>query len=501
MNNRFEKKILKKIHKKYKILYGGGDINDELFEACDSGNLENVKLLLENGANIHADNDRALMLASENGYLDIVKFLLKHGANIHAQEDSAIFLAIENEKYDIVKFLVKNGVNVDRFLILKSISRNQLNLLKFFVKHGADIHFDNDYPFITASIYGYLNIMKYLLEKGSNINAIDMDYNKTALNYAIDEGHFEIVKFLIEKGANIGDKIDLNIIRDKVRYSENEEEKQQYLDILLFLTKKLPKKFPIAQRKILSLVKDKNIYYKWERLCSSFGNKDIDEIKNAAKIQGIPIQNKSKKELCQLLKDEYKKQMLIIPECHNDTTILGDDVNLIPKPLLFTFKDGDFNYCFNIIELMESINKGDTTNPWTRNPLPIDLIKDRFVKLREILIESKLSLTNILDEIKNNKIMTKENILRLKITNLIALLKYTPNIEEIINMNQKKINSMFDLLNENPLMHVFGAKNLNNFIDESLRLLQIEDEHKNTRKQAFETYLNNVFNENSQDRY
>ena len=124
MNNRFEKKILKKIHKKYKILYGGGDINDELFEACDSGNLENVKLLLENGANIHADNDRALMLASENGYLDIVKFLLKHGANIHAQEDSAIFLAIENEKYDIVKFLVKNGVNVDRFLILKSISRN-----------------------------------------------------------------------------------------------------------------------------------------------------------------------------------------------------------------------------------------------------------------------------------------------------------------------------------------------------------------------------------------
>jgi hypothetical protein len=142
---------------------------------------------------------------------------------------------------------------------------------------------------------------------------------------------------------------------------------------------------------------------------------------------------------------------------------------------------------------MEAINHGDNKNPYTRQPLPIDEIKKQMLKLREILLEDKLSLVNILDEIKNNDIMTKESILKLQIVNLIALLKYTPNINDIANMSQDKVNNMFDLLNENPLMRVYGERTKENLIQESLRLLNIDDSNKGTRNAAYEIYLNEVF--------
>ena len=55
--------------------------------ASKNGHLEVVKYLVENKANIHAQNDEALRLASENGHLEVVKYLVENKANIHAQND------------------------------------------------------------------------------------------------------------------------------------------------------------------------------------------------------------------------------------------------------------------------------------------------------------------------------------------------------------------------------------------------------------------------------
>ena len=228
-------------------------------------------------------------------------------------------------------------------------------------------------------------------------------------------------------------------------------------------------------------------------MCSSLDEKNIEEIRNIANIQGISTNGKSKREMCVLLSKEYTKQMLQTPECINEETMLGDPVNLIPKPLLFTVTEKEHTYCFNIIELLEYINKGNNKNPWTRSLLPIDAIKERMVTLRQILLESKFSLVNILDEIRNNKIMTKESILRLKIVNLIALLNYTPNIEDIMIMSNERVKKMFEVMNGNSLMRTYGKETLDNLINESLRILQIDDNKKDTRKAAYEFYLNAVF--------
>ena len=175
------------------------------------------------------------------------------------------------------------------------------------------------------------------------------------------------------------------------------------------------KRFKKSTNVLIDLVKNKNNFFKWQTICSNLKDKSTNELINLATLQGIQTNNKSKRHICKDLAVAYETQMLTTSECHNETSILGDPIELIPKPLLMTFKDNGKEYCFNIIELIEMINKGDKQNPYTRNKLPVNEIKDKMLVLREILIEDKLSLVNILDEIKNNQIMTKENILRLQI--------------------------------------------------------------------------------------
>ena len=43
-----------------------------------------MKLLLENGANVQAENDFALRLASEEAHHDVEKLLLENGADMHS---------------------------------------------------------------------------------------------------------------------------------------------------------------------------------------------------------------------------------------------------------------------------------------------------------------------------------------------------------------------------------------------------------------------------------
>jgi len=68
--------------------------------------------LIDEGANIHADNDYALRWAALNGHLDIMKFLVEKGANMHAYNDYALRVAAKNGHLDIVKYLVSASANI-----------------------------------------------------------------------------------------------------------------------------------------------------------------------------------------------------------------------------------------------------------------------------------------------------------------------------------------------------------------------------------------------------
>ena len=58
--------------------------------------VDTFKYFIEEGINIHADNNLALISAAQNGYLEVVKFLVSKGANIHAGNNYAFKFSTPN---------------------------------------------------------------------------------------------------------------------------------------------------------------------------------------------------------------------------------------------------------------------------------------------------------------------------------------------------------------------------------------------------------------------
>ena len=134
--------------------------------------VDTFKYFIEEGINIHADDDYALRYAAGNGHLEVVQYLIDKGADIHAYDDWAFRYSSENGYLEVVQYLIDKG---------------------------ADIHAYDDDALKYAAINGYLEVVRYLIDKGANIHA-DNDY---ALRYAARNGYLEVVRYLINKGANI----------------------------------------------------------------------------------------------------------------------------------------------------------------------------------------------------------------------------------------------------------------------------------------------------------
>jgi ankyrin repeat protein len=105
---------------------GMADKNAPLIQAAEKGNLPEVQVALDNGADINATLIKkyygifvkgvtALIAASENGHAEIVKLLLNKGANLKAKttiddiDYTALGIAKMKGKKDIIEILEKAG--------------------------------------------------------------------------------------------------------------------------------------------------------------------------------------------------------------------------------------------------------------------------------------------------------------------------------------------------------------------------------------------------------
>ena len=80
-------------------------LNEQLITAAETGDLPAVKQAVQQGADIHANNDYALRVDAENGYLSVVTYLVQLGADIHAFYDWALCCAADNGHTDVVEYL------------------------------------------------------------------------------------------------------------------------------------------------------------------------------------------------------------------------------------------------------------------------------------------------------------------------------------------------------------------------------------------------------------
>jgi len=73
--------------------FGAEYLNDRFITAARRGRTEDVKALLAAGADVHAQDDKALLRAAQNGQTETVTVLLKAGADVHAGNDDALRFA------------------------------------------------------------------------------------------------------------------------------------------------------------------------------------------------------------------------------------------------------------------------------------------------------------------------------------------------------------------------------------------------------------------------
>jgi ankyrin repeat protein len=70
-----------------------------------------IKFLVNNGADVHVDNEACLRYAAYKGNTEIVKFLLDNGADVHAENDHALKWSNINghvETYNLIKKHIEN---------------------------------------------------------------------------------------------------------------------------------------------------------------------------------------------------------------------------------------------------------------------------------------------------------------------------------------------------------------------------------------------------------
>lgn len=175
--------------------------NKKLINNIRKGKLTSVKELIDKGANVNYNNDSktALGYACYYGHFDIVKFLLESGAYI--RDDMAILYAAQYGHSNIVEYLIEYAVkskNYDTGLTWSVLYENIQVIKELIENNKVDVSSNNSIALVCAAIKGNLEIIKMLVENGADIH-VNCDY---ILRNSISNGFIEVIKYLVEKQAN-----------------------------------------------------------------------------------------------------------------------------------------------------------------------------------------------------------------------------------------------------------------------------------------------------------
>ncbi|KAL9001434.1 MAG: hypothetical protein Q9169_000009 [Polycauliona sp. 2 TL-2023] len=208
-----------------------------LLEAVKAGTPRHnkvVRILLEHGADVNVKNPftgkTSLHYAIENpyykGYTNIIRTLLEHGADANAldkSKDSALlqilyggYKALEKHKRDALACLLQDHIDVNVNVtplgtldmpIHLAVRRKDAIAVAILVHRGSRVNDPNSTGLtplrIAASSWSEtspeddMEILKYLLQGGANINETTGDAQSTVLEMAARQGCLQAVKLLL----------------------------------------------------------------------------------------------------------------------------------------------------------------------------------------------------------------------------------------------------------------------------------------------------------------
>ncbi|KAI4679461.1 hypothetical protein J4E81_010407 [Alternaria sp. BMP 2799] len=194
---------------------------DEFHDAIKGGDLDGVKKMLDDGANVERGTDEGespLILAIWKQDIAMITLLLERGADITRPFDGfppIHYAVMQKERApQIIQLLFDYGAS------LEAVGTEDINALHFAASngmiHGADFLIgkgvevsktcaDERTPLILAAKHGHLAIVRLLLAKGADLHE-KSENSCTVLMWAAEYGHHEVIRYLLEVGARVDDR-------------------------------------------------------------------------------------------------------------------------------------------------------------------------------------------------------------------------------------------------------------------------------------------------------
>ena len=196
---------------------GNSVISHKMCSAALSGNLNEIKKLIEGGASANTndyDFRHPLHIAAEEGHLEMVKYLVEKGADVNCQDKwttTPLSGAEACHQHEVVAYLKNQGARLTHECIPKRKSSIRT------VAKTAAID-----ALIKAAAAGDAEELQRLIPTVSSINTGDYD-NRCALHLAAEEGHMSCVKILLNAGAdlNVKDRWGTTPLRGAIRNTHN----------------------------------------------------------------------------------------------------------------------------------------------------------------------------------------------------------------------------------------------------------------------------------------
>lgn len=170
-----------------------------------------LSVLVEFGANLNSGHESAIFYALKN--LETLKFLLQNGANVNYKNSfgkTPLFYAAEFMDENLVNLLLEKGANPNA-LIISSYEKSALDSVGsgYLPFSLCGLNHTSKNLLMHAAKYSNLAIVKTLIKNGARVDLVD-DMGFSAIDYArfnSDKSVYEYFKILDLKEKNLGEVI------------------------------------------------------------------------------------------------------------------------------------------------------------------------------------------------------------------------------------------------------------------------------------------------------
>lgn len=220
------------------LLESGADVNTQnTFHATAliwaGGDAVKSRMLIEHGAGVSVRTQQGqtplMVAARRNGNADLVRLLLEKGADTKTPGDTTLIPAAQSGDVDIMRLLIENGANVNcvsprigetplyhaaasgnveavRLLLAKGANPNSglKNLTRVIGGSTLDIGIGKQTPLMWAAPTGSPKLIRALIDAGANVNAKDIQgMSPLMLAVASENQDLAVVRVLLQSGANV----------------------------------------------------------------------------------------------------------------------------------------------------------------------------------------------------------------------------------------------------------------------------------------------------------